>query len=261
MGGTRRATNATPTKAYSPRSGRSVSPKRAAGRSVPPGLGLTPKSRASKPPALKPSARPSYLFVPNLIGYARVALQLASYVVALRQPLVAVACYCLAQALDAVDGYAARVLGECSELGRVLDMVTDRTSTACLCLVLARLYPQQIGALALLVTLDLFSHWFHMHASLVAGAASHKEGAPNWVVRAYYHKPVLFAVCAMTELWYVSLYAAHFAPHWMPALGVPFWTLAYLAATPFWVFKQLTNVVQLVDAVRALVQIDAEKRA
>ena len=34
--------------------------------------------------------------------------------------------YCVSQLLDAVDGHAARYLGQASKFGAVLDMVTDR---------------------------------------------------------------------------------------------------------------------------------------
>ena len=34
--------------------------------------------------------------------------------------------YCISQLLDAVDGHAARYLGQASKFGAVLDMVTDR---------------------------------------------------------------------------------------------------------------------------------------
>mmetsp|Transcript_15339 Transcript_15339/g.32742 ORF Transcript_15339/g.32742 Transcript_15339/m.32742 type:complete len:237 (-) Transcript_15339:333-1043(-) len=220
-------------------------------------------------------AIPSWLYVPNLIGCLRVAMQLGAFAVAVSQPVVAGSLYMGAQALDAVDGMAARALGQSSELGRVLDMVTDRASTICLCLVLAHLYPGWIAGFAALITIDLFSHWYHMHATLISASASHKA-SPNWVVRLYYRKPILFTICAATELWYISLYALHFAPEWLPlelpfggidvdALGLhvkpkqPFWAVVFAACTPLAAFKQVTNVVQLVEACKVLVRLDAKR--
>lgn len=99
------------------------------------------------------------LFVPNLIGYVRVLLTLVGYGNALTDWRVTFGCYFVSQGLDAADGFAARLLGQHSSFGAVLDMVTDRASTTCLCIVLGHLYPQRLLTFCCLVTLDLFSHW------------------------------------------------------------------------------------------------------
>lgn len=41
-------------------------------------------------------------------------------------------------------------------------MVTDRVSTAGLCVFLAVLYPKEAFMFAMLIVLDIFSHWFHV---------------------------------------------------------------------------------------------------
>ena len=41
-------------------------------------------------------------------------------------PIYSTVAYCISQLLDAVDGHAARYLGQASKFGAVLDMVTDR---------------------------------------------------------------------------------------------------------------------------------------
>jgi len=102
---------------------------------------------------------PVWLFVPNLIGYVRVALAFVGYYYALTDWRTTVGAYLLSQGLDAADGLAARMLGQSSEFGAVLDMVTDRASTACLCIALGRLYPEMILPLTGLIMLDQFSHW------------------------------------------------------------------------------------------------------
>jgi len=212
------------------------------------------------------SRLPVLLFVPNLIGYVRVIAQFSSYYNALHNPRISIACYLLGQALDAVDGIAARVLGQASEMGRVLDMVTDRCSTTCFCLVLAHLYPERIGVFTFLVTLDLFSHWYHMHATLLAAGVSHKSSS-NWVVRLYYHKPILFLTCAGTELWYTSLYALAKAPEVLltvpfssPAAVFSLWRAVFIAASPIFLLKQVTNIVQLAEAIKAVVAVDDTRR-
>ena len=50
----------------------------------------------------------------------------------LEQPLLAGPCYFLSGFLDHFDGSAARRLGQCSQFGATLDMVTDRVATTLL---------------------------------------------------------------------------------------------------------------------------------
>ena len=102
---------------------------------------------------------PVYFYVPNLIGYFRVMCAFYGYSVALKDYKMTVFIYWLSQVLDAADGFAARALKQSSTFGAVLDMVTDRASTTCLVVVLAKYYPDHLVGLTALVTLDLFSHW------------------------------------------------------------------------------------------------------
>lgn len=201
-----------------------------------------------------------YLYVPNLIGYVRVVLAFVGYGCALFDYRVTVGCYLLSQLLDAADGYAARVLKQSSTFGAVLDMVTDRSSTTCLCVVLGHFYPQYILGIAALVTLDMFSHWFHMYASLLLGHGSHKT-VTNPLLRFYYWKPVLFVACAGTEMWYMSLYIlAHVAGPPVAALGgVPAVRVLLYVCTPICAFKQVANLVQMGVAFEALVEHEAPK--
>uniref|UniRef100_A0A674HQV7 CDP-diacylglycerol--inositol 3-phosphatidyltransferase n=1 Tax=Taeniopygia guttata TaxID=59729 RepID=A0A674HQV7_TAEGU len=129
-----------------------------------------------------------FLFVPNLIGYARILLAAVSFGLMPTRPWPAAVCYGTAALLDAVDGHAARALGQGSRLGAMLDMLTDRLSSMCLLLNLALLYPRWAPLFQLSSALDLASHWLHTHCSALQGAASHKavggEGHP--LLRRYY---------------------------------------------------------------------------
>jgi len=69
------------------------------------------------------------LYVPNLIGYARVACLIISLYYALSNYSVCVVFYCLAFTGDLFDGIAARKFNQTSQYGAVLDMITDRVST------------------------------------------------------------------------------------------------------------------------------------
>jgi hypothetical protein len=121
---------------------------------------------------------PVWLFVPNLIGYLRVGTGLAAFYYAFTDPEAFFLLYGFSYALDAVDGVAARSLGQKSSFGAVLDMVTDRFCTAGLLAVLAALtasanftkHPSATPAgpwlgfvfLSLMV-LDVVSHWVQMY--------------------------------------------------------------------------------------------------
>jgi hypothetical protein len=67
-----------------------------------------------------------FLFVPNLIGYSRVILAAISLFFMPIHPKFCTVLYTISCLLDAVDGQAARALGQASKFGAVLDMVTDR---------------------------------------------------------------------------------------------------------------------------------------
>lgn len=81
---------------------------------------------------------------------------------------------------DELDGRFARMLNQCSTLGSVLDMVTDRVATSCLLAVLCVLYPRLLLPLLALLMLDIFSHWFQMYSTLAMGSASHKVRLCLW---------------------------------------------------------------------------------
>ena len=199
-----------------------------------------------------------YLYVPNLIGYLRLALAFLGYAYALTDYRVLLGAYSLSQLLDAADGFAARALGQSSTFGAVLDMTTDRASTTSLCIVLGHLYPQYITLFAALVMVDMITHWYHMYASVLSGSDSHKK-VTNPILAFYYWKPVLFIECAFTELWYLSLYTLHFTSGPL-VLGVPAVKLTLMFCTPFFVFKQVCNLVQGAVACEKLVAYDEAKK-
>jgi hypothetical protein len=59
-------------------------------------------------------------------GYTRVLLAALAMHYMNHHPKYSTIAYCVSQLLDAVDGHAARYLGQASKFGAVLDMVTDR---------------------------------------------------------------------------------------------------------------------------------------
>ena len=109
------------------------------------------------------------LYVPNLIGYLRVFMTglFLHYAFDSSNYELAIGAYITSFTLDFFDGYFARLLNQCSKLGQVLDMVTDRVSTAVLLVVLTHLDPDKnhIWIYTSMLALDFASHWFHMRSS------------------------------------------------------------------------------------------------
>jgi len=217
-----------------------------------------------------------YFFVPNLIGYSRIILAAAAIYFSFTSYTLFFICYALSQILDQWDGYAARYYDQCSKFGAVLDMVTDRASTAALLVVLAHFYPQLIITFAFLTALDIMSHYAHLYASLSQGHG-HKDmdSSKFTLLRIYYkNRYILYLMCFGNEATFLLLYLAHFwqgpvvaaIPEYISAhfhTIVPFidtnLTLVgfgFLVFLPICVGKQFMNGLQMVQAAKDLVAID-----
>jgi len=207
-----------------------------------------------------------FLYVPNLIGYARVAFALLSLVFMKWHPKYCTTLYCVSCLLDALDGAAARRLGQTSQFGAILDMVTDRCTTSALICYLCVAYPKYVVVFQLLVSLDLASHYMHMYSTLHSGASSHKKvGSQSKLLKLYYtNTNVLFTVCAANELFFVGLYLCSFPLKTPPYLGyyqgVPlsYATIITVATFPLWALKQFLNIVQMQQAALSLAKGDAQ---
>lgn len=122
-----------------------------------------------------------FLFYPNLIGYSRIILALASLYYMPLHPRTCSLLYSVSCLLDALDGVAARYFEQSTQFGAVLDMVTDRCTTACLLVFLSSAWPRWALLFQGLISLDLASHYMHMYATLtMAGRGmSHKKVDEN----------------------------------------------------------------------------------
>ncbi|BEJ10848.1 hypothetical protein CspHIS471_0102700 [Cutaneotrichosporon sp. HIS471] len=208
-----------------------------------------------------------FLFVPNLIGYARVILAGVSLYYMPARPLLCTTIYGISCLLDAVDGQAARALGQSSKFGAVLDMVTDRCTTACLLCFLAikyAQYPSMVITLQFLLALDFASHYIHMYSSLVTGSSSHKKVTEDVsrILWLYYNSKVtLFTFCFGNELFFVALYLMAFID--TPISDSIWLTWPQLLAIlnfPIMFGKQVINCVQFWKASKILVGIDLIER-
>jgi CDP-diacylglycerol--inositol 3-phosphatidyltransferase len=112
---------------------------------------------------------------------------------------------------DELDGRFARLLGQSSNFGAVLDMVTDRLATACLLALLCVLYPSRATIPLFLLALDISSHWAQVAATAAAGSTSHKEegaASTSAIVRAYYSNRLFMGACCVScEVLYLALYS------------------------------------------------------
>ncbi|KAL3492899.1 CDP-alcohol phosphatidyltransferase-domain-containing protein [Aspergillus germanicus] len=168
-----------------------------------------------------------YLFAPNIIGYVRVVLAIASLYYMPLHPRTCSILYSVSCLLDALDGYAARYFNQSTTFGAVLDMVTDRCTTACLLVFLSSAWPRWALVFQSLIALDMASHYMHMYATLSMGGAnqSHKkiDSSRSWVLYLYYNsRTVLFICCALNELFFIGLYLLSFSsPTLSPSLLHP----------------------------------------
>ncbi|KAL2850638.1 CDP-alcohol phosphatidyltransferase-domain-containing protein [Aspergillus pseudoustus] len=225
-----------------------------------------------------------FLFVPNLIGYTRIIFAVGSLYYMPYHPRTCSLLYSISCLLDALDGAAARRLDQSTRFGAVLDMVTDRCTTTCLLVFLASAFPRWSIVFQTLISLDYSSHYIHMYATLIRGdRRSHKEvddGWP-WALRIYYaNTNVLFAVCLFNELFFIALYLLSFssdatssAESWSSAWSAgamemarankidSYWPrILFSVSLPIMLYKQVVNVVQLVQASRWIAQGDIEAR-
>lgn len=199
-----------------------------------------------------------FVFVPNLIGYARIVLAIVSFYFMPTCPKISISCYLLSAFLDAFDGHAARLLNQGTKFGTMLDMLTDRCATMCLCVVLAMFYPSWAIFFQLSMSLDIASHWLHMHASMMKGSNSHKsiDLSGNPILRLYYtSRPVLFVMCAGNELFFSMLYLLNFYEDTTGALKV----ILYIS-TPIFIAKSVISGLHLVTAARNIGAEDVSDR-
>jgi len=199
-----------------------------------------------------------FLFVPNLIGYGRILLALMSFWFMPTNYSAAAWCYIISGLLDALDGHMARMLGQSSKFGAMLDMLTDRCATMALLCTLSTFYPSFMFHFQLSMIIDISCHWLHVHTSLLQGSTSHKFVDPTgnyWMKLYYTDRKVLFGMCAGNELFYAMLYLSYFT-------SGPFYLFTILAVVcfPIAVLKSGIALLQGYLAAVNLVGVDVKER-
>eukprot|EP00730_Choanoeca_flexa_P013761 TRINITY_DN5673_c0_g1_i1.p1 TRINITY_DN5673_c0_g1~~TRINITY_DN5673_c0_g1_i1.p1 ORF type:complete len:222 (+),score=41.41 TRINITY_DN5673_c0_g1_i1:85-750(+) len=207
-----------------------------------------------------------FLFVPNIIGFARVILVIASLFYMTTDPYMAMGLYWSSAFLDVFDGMAARKFDQSTLFGAVLDMVSDRTTTLCLMMTCIVLYPSLLVPFQLLAMLDISSHWLQMYSSMLKNKTSHKmiDLSENALLRYYYMKPILFTLCSANELFFMGIYLDHFNIGWqvnMLGQAMTAWRLVAYVSFPLFAIKHLVGVVQLITAAQNIAMVDRETHA
>jgi CDP-diacylglycerol--inositol 3-phosphatidyltransferase len=183
-----------------------------------------------------------FFYVANLIGYVRVGCLLLASAFS-KNTHTFLKFYVTSYLLDAVDGTTARALGGTSKFGGVLDMVTDRASTAILLALL-----QEPKWLFFLI-LDISSHWFHISASLCKAANSHKQST-NKILSLYYNRWVLFTVCLFSEMYLCQMFLLKRGE------TLNKWSWLLWISGPVFFIKQAINVIQLLEACKNLGKLE-----
>ena len=267
---------------------------------VPPAAAMPAKTRRASAPAVLGSERGFFqrhenvfVYVPNLIGYARVVLASIALAYAFDDVPFALGAYFLSFVCDELDGRFARMFDQCSEFGKLLDMVTDRLATAGLLMVLGTKFPRWFFTCLALLLLDIASHWLQMYTSVLASRKSHKEvgSNANIILRLYYTNRIFMGVCCVSaEVLYLCALAlsdakaasvqgvkafAGFLPSAVvlsvPLKFVPTFSMVLqhrdslatqVAAlmVPGFLIKQWANVAQLVGSCAALAEHDKKKK-
>lgn len=204
-----------------------------------------------------------FLFVPNIIGFARVILAIISFYYMPTNCILACTCYVTSALLDAIDGHAARYFNQSTKFGAMLDQLTDRAGTACLMMTLATFYPAYTFWFQISMAIDITCHWLYLHTSTLQGKTSHKfiDMAENPIMHMYYtNKTVLFLMCAGNEAFYSALYVWYFYSG-PTVLGVSLFKLIAILSFPVAFVKAGISVLHGIVASLNLVTIDLNERA
>ncbi|XP_037935319.1 CDP-diacylglycerol--inositol 3-phosphatidyltransferase [Teleopsis dalmanni] len=202
-----------------------------------------------------------FIFIPNLIGYARIILAVIAFWFMSTNYIISGWCYVISALLDAVDGHAARAFNQSTRFGAMLDQLTDRCGTMGLLVTLSYFYPKYMFWFQISIAIDVACHWLYMQTSVVVGKTSHKafDVNENIVMRIYYQKDVLTFMCCVNELFYVCLYLLNFTYGPLILGASTFKILAFITA-PFAILKSLISCVHAYVASIDLAAVDVKDR-
>ncbi|CAG9770106.1 unnamed protein product [Ceutorhynchus assimilis] len=203
-----------------------------------------------------------FIFVPNIIGYARIILAVIAFYFMPTNHIIASTCYIVSALLDAFDGHAARYFNQGTKFGAMLDQLTDRCGTMGLVAVLAHLYPKYMFPLLLSMCIDIACHWIYLHSSILQGKQSHKfiDMSENPIMNIYYtNRQVLFIMCAGNEAFFAALYLLYFTEGPI-IIGLSLFRVILYLSAPIMIGKTFISLLHCVVASKNLAIIDINER-
>nr|GEV60153.1 probable CDP-diacylglycerol--inositol 3-phosphatidyltransferase 2 [Tanacetum cinerariifolium] len=209
-----------------------------------------------------------YLYIPNIIGYIRVLMNVFAFAICFTNKELFSILYFISFVCDALDGWFARKFNQVSTFGAVLDMVTDRISTACLLVILSQVYRPSFIFLSLLA-LDIASHWLQMYSTFLVGKSNHKDvkDSTSWLFKLYYGNRMFMGYCCIAcEVLYIALFLLAKESQTITdvLLGAAQQSIIYSALIALllfgWATKQLVNIIQIKTAADLCVLYDLNKK-
>ncbi|KAE8008768.1 hypothetical protein FH972_005247 [Carpinus fangiana] len=217
----------------------------------------------------RPGKLSVYLYIPNIVGYIRVIMNCIAFAQCFSNKKLFSVLYFFSFVCDGVDGWCARKFNQVSTFGAVLDMITDRISTACLLVILSQVYRPGLIFLSLLA-LDIASHWLQMYSTFLLGKASHKDvkDSTSWLFKAYYGNKMFMAYCCVAcEVLYIILFliaenqTENLMDVLMSSVRQNSLLACLLALSLFgWAIKQAVNIIQMKTAADICVLYDIDKK-
>ncbi|PON89953.1 CDP-diacylglycerol-inositol 3-phosphatidyltransferase, eukaryote [Trema orientale] len=217
----------------------------------------------------KPTMLTVYLYYPNIIGYMRILMNCFAFAICFSNKKLFSVLYFLSFVCDGIDGWVARKFNQVSTFGAVLDMITDRISTACLLVILSQVYRPGLVFLSLLA-LDISSHWLQMFSTFLSGKVSHKDvkDSTSWLFKLYYGNRMFMAYCCVAcEVLYILLFllaksqTENLTSVLVGSAKQNVLLSILLGLSLFgWAVKQAVNVIQLKTAADVCVLYDVEKQ-
>lgn len=197
----------------------------------------------------KTSSLKVLFYLPNIVGYVRVVLLISGLCLTPHHPMWACALLTLSGLLDMLDGFLARLLNQSSKFGAIFDYALDRATLACFLFFIAYFYPFLWIPCAIVLGLDIMSHFFHLQASQVQNKTSHKiiqEGEPRLIRLYYSNRFVLTATCAAHDLFLGALFLYKFYPNAIVLICMA-------ALFPGFLFKTIVHIAKIIRSSSILI--------
>ncbi|TBU06708.1 CDP-alcohol phosphatidyltransferase [Hamiltosporidium magnivora] len=185
-------------------------------------------------------------FIPNLICYLRFILLIVAIFF---EKSTFILFYSISAILDALDGYSARKLNQCTLLGSILDMAIDRISTVIILIKIGNNIPTLTPYLSVCISIDLLSHFLHFSSSLLQSI--HHKSCKSKILEIYYRRRILFLICFFVEMFYICCYCTSFISR------MHFFCIFFGI---FWILKTFLHFIQMINALKELAILSKQKK-